>query len=231
VLKRLKARGFDADKVGRLSAFIIDEMRKGLATYRDAESAKLFGERLDSGKIEFRVRGDEGDWIMPDHIWTSASESAPRLTGKTGAALERSLFLPIYSSELNKDETKVAIYLDAEAVIKWWHRNGTERGSYALRGWRRGNVYPDFVFAALRDDTGQRIVALESKGDHLDNLDTAYKRTLLERLTAAYGEKAVGKSGELDLGSQSADYEAAVVLFKDMDRELPKLIGGIGETR
>lgn len=165
---------------------------------------------------------------MPDHIWTSAAESAPKLPNKTGGPLERSLFLPVYSGELNTDETKVAIYLDAEAVIRWWHRNGTERGSYALRGWRRGNVYPDFVFAALQDESGQRIVALESKGDHLDSLDTAYKRKLLKRLTAAYGTRAAGKSNELGLGGKSADYEAAAVLFKAMDRELPKLVNPAG---
>jgi type III restriction enzyme len=228
VLARLGERGFDAEKIGRLSAFIIDQLRKALGKWREREAAKLFGERLDSGRIEFRIRGDGGDWIAPDHIWTTAAENSPKIIGKTGAALERSLFLPIYASELNPDETGVAVYLDAETVIKWWHRNGTERGSYALRGWRKGNVYPDFVFAALRDDSGERIVALESKGDHLDNLDTAYKRKLLDKLTDAYGKKAAGKAGELGLSGEDIRYKAAVVLFDDMDRDLPKLIKGEG---
>ena len=224
VVDQLNARDFDADMIGRMTTFIVDEMRKHLGAYRDGQAAKIFGERLDTSQIEFRVRGDEGDWIAPDHIWTSAAEGAPQINNKTGGALERSLFLPVYASELNSDETKVAVYLDAEAVIKWWHRNGTERGSYALRGWRRGNVYPDFVFASLRDDNGERIVALESKGDHLDNLDTAYKRQLLDQLTKAYGKKAATKSGELGLEGKAVDYQAAVVLFKDMDRDLPRLI-------
>lgn len=229
VLKRLETRGFEAEKIGRLSAFIIDEMRKGLGKWREVRAATLFAERLDSGQIEFRIRGDDGDWVAPDHIWTSAAETAAPLLGKTHGALERSLFLPVYASELNKDETKVAVYLDAEAVIKWWHRNGTERGSYALRGWRKGNVYPDFVFAALRDESGERIVALESKGDHLDNLDTDYKRKLLDSLTAAFGKKAGAKTDELALGGKSVDYEAALVLFEDMDRDLPKLVNPSGK--
>ncbi len=228
-LARLGERGFDADKIGRLSAFIIDQLRKALGKWRESEAAKLFGERLDSGQVEFRIRGDGGDWIAPDHIWTTAAETSPRMTGKTGAALKRSLFLPVYAGELNPDETGVAVYLDAETVVKWWHRNGTERGSYALRGWRKGNVYPDFVFAALRDDSGERIVALESKGDHLDNLDTAYKRKLLDKLTDAYGQKAAGKAGELGLGGKDIHYKAAVVLFDDMDRDLPKIVDGAAE--
>lgn len=226
VLARLEQRGFDAEKLGRLSAFIIDELRKALGKWRDEQAAVLFSERLDSGQIEFRVRGDAGDWIAPDHIWTTAAEGAPPLLGRTHGALERSLFLPVYASELNKDETKVAIYLDAEAVVKWWHRNGTERGSYALRGWRKGNVYPDFVFAALRGDQGERLVALESKGDHLQNLDTAYKRELLDRLTKAYGARAAATGGELALGGKAVDYQAAVILFADMDRDLPKMLTG-----
>lgn len=147
------------------------------------------------------------------------------MTSQTGGALERSLFLPIYASELNNEETQVAVYLDAEHAIKWWHRNGTDRGSYALRGWRRGNVYPDFVFAALRDDKGERIVALESKGDQLaGNLDTEYKRKLLETLTQAYGKGAAGDKDKLDLGGKSVDYEAAVVLFSEWKAKVPDVI-------
>jgi type III restriction enzyme len=124
---------------------------------------------------------------------------------------------------LNADETKVAVYLDAESAIKWWHRNGTDRGSYALRGWRRGNVYPDFVFAALKGDAGERVVAMESKGDQLaGNLDTEYKRQLLETLTAKFG-----KGTEALLAPQKAvDFEAAVVLFSEWQAKLPKLIEG-----
>ncbi|WP_106640872.1 DEAD/DEAH box helicase family protein [Allosphingosinicella vermicomposti] len=227
ILARLRARGFGDELIGRLSAYIIDEARKALAKWRDKQAAAIFADRLDSGHVEFRVRGDAGDWIAPDHIWTSAPDNAPQVPSKSGGALERSLFLPVYASDLNDDEKHVAVYLDAEAVIKWWHRNGTDRGSYALRGWRRGNVYPDFLFASLRDDASERLVAIESKGDQLaGNLDTEYKRELLEMLTKAYGKSAGGKSGELPMPSKTVDYEAAVVLFSDMNAKLPVLING-----
>lgn len=227
VLDRLKAREFDNGMIGRMSAFIVDELRKCLTKWRETQAAKIFGERLDAGQIEFRVRGDAGDWIAPDHIWTSTAQGASQLTQGSGTPLERSLFLPVYASELNNDETAVAVYLDAEHVIKWWHRNGTDRGSYALRGWRRGNVYPDFVFAALRDDSGERIVAMESKGDQLaGNLDTEYKRQLLDKLTDAYGKAAAGNGTELSLGGKSIDYGAAVVLFSEWKAKLPSLITG-----
>ena len=206
-----------------MSGFIIEELRKALGRWREGQAAKVFRDKLDSGQIEFRIRGDAGDWIAPDHIWTTAADTAPQVRSHTGGALERSLFLPVYASELNGDETKVAVYLDAESAIKWWHRNSTDRGSYALRGWRRGNVYPDFVFAALKGDAGERIVAMEAKGDQLaGNLDTEYKRQLLKTLTGKFGNGAAA----FPAPAQSVDYEAAVVLFSEWQAKLPKLIAG-----
>jgi len=232
ILARLQTRGFSNELIGRLSAFIIDEARKALARWRDGQAALIFAARLNSGQIEFRVRGDAGDWIAPDHIWTTAPENAPQVPSKTGGALERSLFLPVYASDLNDDERQVAVYLDAEAVIKWWHRNGTDRGSYALRGWRCGNVYPDFVFASLRDDAGDRLVAMESKGDQLaGNLDTEYKRQLLDALSKAFGREAVPNDGELPLAARQLEFDAAVVLFSEMNTRLPVLLRGGEESQ
>ena len=227
ILAKLLARGFGNELIGRLSAYIIDEARKALAKWRDKQAATIFADSLKAGHVEFRVRGDAGDWIAPDHIWTSAPHNAPQVPSKTGGPLGRSLFLPVYASDLNDDEKHVAVYLDAEAVIKWWHRNGTDRSSYALRGWRRGSIYPDFVFASLRSDAGERLVAIESKGDQLaGNLDTEYKRELLETLTKAYGKSAGAKSGEIPIPSKSLDFQAAVILFSEMNTKFPVLIDG-----
>jgi type III restriction enzyme len=224
VLARLEARGFDQEKLGALSSYIIDELRKVLAKWRDDEAAKVFADRLASGRIEFRIRGDGGDWIMPIELVVIAGENADLLSRATGTPLERSLFLPIFKHELNGEEQGLARKLDESALISWWHRNGTVRGDYALRGWRRGKVYPDFIFAAIKHGGGQRLVALESKGDQLDNRDTAYKATVLAMLTEAYVNRASATGGELELESETPEYQAAVVLFSDMEAELPKII-------
>lgn len=224
MLDRLEARGFDADTIGRLSALIIDRLRKHLGQWRDDQAARIFAERLESGQIEFRIRGDAGDWIMPTELFAIAQENADLLTRSSGTALERSLFLPIFKHELNGEEQGLARKLDESAMIHWWHRNGTVRGDYALRGWRRGKVYPDFVFAAIKDGDGQRLIALESKGDQLNNLDTAYKGALLAKLSDVYATHASATSGELGLESAAPAYQAALVLFGDMDAHLPGLI-------
>ena len=224
VLTRLEERGFDDAKIGSLTSFIIDELRKKLASWRDDQAAALFAEGLDSGQIEFRIRGDEGDWIMPSQFFVIATANAETLQSTTGGALERNLFTPVFKHELNGEEQGLARKLDDNAMINWWHRNGTAFGSYALRGWKRGRVYPDFVFAVVNDGENKRLVALESKGDQLDNLDTAYKRNLLAKLTEAYGKHVSSTAGKLALASDAPDYDAAVVLFGDMDAELPDLI-------
>jgi type III restriction enzyme len=229
VLARLEARGFDEAKIGSLASFIIDELRKKLASWRDDQAAALFAEGLDSGQIEFRIRGDEGDWIMPSQFFVIATANAETLQSTTGGALERNLFTPVFKHELNGEEQGLARKLDDNAMINWWHRNGTAYGSYALRGWKRGRVYPDFVFAVVNDGKKKRLVALESKGDQLDNLDTAYKRNLLAKLTEAYGKHSSETSGKLALSRDAPEYEAAVVLFSDMDERLPSLINSQGK--
>jgi type III restriction enzyme len=188
LLAKLRARGWDDADFGRLASFLIDELRKELTKARETFAATLFSERLDNGQIQFALRGDGQDWLAPAELLTHQPDNAPQLLGAGGGALESSLFLPIYRAELNDEEQEVAVYLDRESAVRWWHRNGTGRGSYGLRGWRRGNVYPDFLLAANRDEAKrERVVVLETKGVHLaGNEDTEYKCALLERLTAAF---------------------------------------------
>ena len=109
--------------------------------------------------------------------------------------------------------------------MRWWHRNGTSRGGYGLRGWRRGSVYPDFLIAATRIPADQeRIVVLETKGVHLaGNEDTEYKRVLLDKLTTSF-RVAVKRDDGLPLPMQPFDFTAALVVFSDVKARLPALI-------
>ena len=101
------------------------------------------------------------------------------MLGADGGPLQRSSFAPLYKSDLNQDEREVAVYLDAEKSLIWWHRNVAQH-QYALQGWRRERIYPDFLFAVRPGNQygrGNRLVVMETKGDHLQgNLDTEYKR-------------------------------------------------------
>lgn len=227
LLAKLRAAGWTDQLFGRLASFLIDELRKALVRERERQAPELFRAGLASGSVEFAIRGDAQDWQMPPEYWTTQPDDADQVQSSGGGSLVRSLFLPIYAGELNEQERKFAVYLDGNDAVRWWHRNGTVRGSYGLRGWRRGNVYPDFLFAAMKEESGRdRIVVIETKGEQLEgNRDTVYKRALLETLSGAFTE-ATAKAGELGLDHSPFDFSAAVVLFDEIDAKLPAVIRG-----
>ena len=225
LLAALRIRGFDEEMLGRFAALITDELRRGLAKARDKQAEAHFKEEVLAGRIQFRLRLDGGDWRMPFHMDTTEPVNAHQLAGRTGAALERSLFSPVYSNELNCDEQDVAIYLDGEATLIWWHRN-VARAQYGIQGWKRGKVYPDFIFAVRSDGAGNRITILETKGDQLDNLDTAYKREMLSFLSDRFSWDDGVPAGELELVRNDGDtVQCTLILMSEWQAKLPTYIG------
>ena len=226
LLAGLRGQGWSDVLIGRLSAFIIAELRTDLAKEREARAAALFADALDAGTIRFGVQGGDADWTAPAEIFTTLPVHAQQLSASSGGALERSLFLPIYAAELNDPESKFAVYLDRDDAVRWWHRNGTTPRSYALRGWRRGNVFPDFLFGTLHDGARDRIVVIETKGEQLaGNTDTEYKRALLSLLSKKF-DPMPRPGGSLDVASATFNYTAAVVLFGELDAAMPGIIRG-----
>jgi type III restriction enzyme len=223
LVAKLKARGWDDALLGKLATLVVDRLRGALNKERETQAQAFFKAGLADGSIHFALRGDGGDWFAPDHIATSQAMTAAQLSSASGKPLAHSLFLPIYKADLNDAEHSFAIYLDDASAVRWWHRNGSGRGSYAVRGWRRGNVYPDFLIGALRDATQrQRIVVIETKGEQLDgNLDTVYKRELLDTLTKTMAAKRPGTGP-----GAAFEFAAAVVLFQDLNASFPPLIAG-----
>jgi type III restriction enzyme len=178
----LRDRGFDDAKLGKLASLIVEELRKGLDAVRNEKAEARFKTEVAAGRIQFRLRLDGRNWRMPPTVETTEHENGRQVVSKTGGALEKSLFSPVYENELNKDERDVAVYLDGEKALTWWHRN-VARTQYGLQGWRKAKIYPDFIFAVQSEGAAKRITVLETKGDQLDNLDTAYKREVLSFLS------------------------------------------------
>lgn len=196
ITKGLKDRGFDESKIGLLSSFIIEELRKYLILERDKLAESIFINKVASESIQFRLRTDSHNWVMPEHIWTDLPENAEKLTRNSGDVVEKSLFAPEYRKELNNDEQDFACYLDEHKALVWWHRNVAKSGQYFVQGWRKNKVYPDFIFAA----NDKRIVVIETKGDQLEgNLDTTYKKKLLQTINDNFQMENVKKAGELEL--------------------------------
>ncbi|WP_128515655.1 DEAD/DEAH box helicase [Tabrizicola thermarum] len=221
----LEARGFDAAKLGAASGVIIDRLRLALTKERDARAEALFRAAVKAGDIQFRLRLDGHNWPMPDHMLTLEAANAPHLTGGDGGALTRSLFSPVFRNELNGQEQNVAVHLDGDATVKWWHRNVAKAGyGMGLQGWKRGRIYPDFIFATGGNAGAGRIVVLETKGDHLQNPDTDYKRDVLDFLTQNFSWDQAVPAGQLQIAMTGETVECALVLMEDIPARLPALL-------
>ena len=196
IIKGLEQRGFDENKIGLLSSFILEELRKYLVGKRDTLAEDIFISKVADESIQFRLRTDTHNWVMPEHMWTDLAENSEKLTRSNGDVVEKSLFAPAYKLEFNNDEQDFACYLDEHKALVWWHRNVAKSGQYFVQGWRKNKVYPDFIFAV----NDKRVVVIETKGDQLEgNLDTTYKKKLLQTINDNFKVEKVKKAGELEL--------------------------------
>ena len=224
LLTGLHIRGFDAEKLGIHSALILDVLRKGLILERDERAEAIFKQDVVDGKIHFRLRLDGSDWSMPTWLDSAAPQNNRQLIGKTGAPVQKSLFAPIYEKELNREEREVAVYLDGHQTLIWWHRN-VARSQYGLQGWKRAKIYPDFIFATPFNRDSRRITVLETKGNHLDNPDTAYKRDLLRFLSDNFLHQNQSHVGTVDLVRNKGDVvRCDLVLMSEWRSKLPTLL-------
>ncbi|MGR3525226.1 MAG: DEAD/DEAH box helicase [Paracoccaceae bacterium] len=225
LLNGLEARGFDAAKLGAAGGVILDTLRLALDKERTRRAEQLFKGDVQAGRIQFRLRVAGPNWQMPDNIWTTEPDQSPVLRSASDEPLERSLFSPVLKNELNTEERAVAVHLDGDAAVKWWHRN-VAKTDYGLQGWKRGRIYPDFIFATGGSVGADRIVILETKGDHLQNPDTDYKRSVLKFLSDSFSLDQAVPAGQLQIAMTGETIECALVLMEDIPTQLPRLIQG-----
>jgi len=223
LVSALHSRGFDGPSLGRVAGLIVEELRNGLRIERDTRSEEVFKAGAKEGYIQFHLRLDGRDWHMPFHMDTTAATNAPQLLNATGGPLEKSLFVPVYQQDLNADEREVAVYLDGESALTWWHRN-VARSQYGIQGWQDRKIYPDFIFAIRPDGKPERITVMETKGDYLDNLDTDYKRELMSFLSRGRWRRQMEVRDGLPLSSgELPSFHYELVLMSDWKTRLPQL--------
>jgi type III restriction enzyme len=221
--KELMKRGFDEAKLGNASIYILEELRKWMQEQRDLLAEKQFMTDVAAERIQFRLRADRELWKMPTEIDTTYAETAMQLPRNTGGPLEQSLFSPVYHDDFNSEEREFACYLDEKNALRWWHRNVAKTG-YGIQGWKKNRVYPDFIFARERTNETDRIFVWEMKGLQLEgNLDTEYKRKLLQTVSTHYRAEDGMKAGTLQLVGQAGEaIECDLVLMDEWKTEVNK---------
>ena len=224
LIEALRDRGFDNRKLGGMARLIIEEMRSELAQERDVRAEALFKVAVADGNIQFRLRLDGRNWRMPFHVDTTEPADARQLVSTSGGALERSLFAPVYERELNRDEREVAVYLDGEETLTWWHRN-VARAQYGIQGWRRERSILISSSRYRRMELPAVSPFSKTKGDHLDNLDTAYKREVLSFLSSSFAWEDCTPAGELELVTDRGQtVQCALILMSEWKTKLPQLL-------
>ena len=228
LLEQLTERGLSTYQIGGRTCQVIETLRVHLRDERDRLAEELFMDSVQEGSIQFHLRTDRNDWEMPSEMTTLRSPDSQQLYRDDGKIVENSIFSPVYRDDFSSDyERRVACYLDGYKALRWWHRN-VARHQYAIQGWRKQKVYPDFIFAMTADDKKERFYVLETKGDQLaGNLDTKYKQKLLELCNDAFELEKISPKGELELVGKDGKTVSCAMIFEetwktDIAQVLPK---------
>jgi len=191
--------------------FIIEELKKLLSAEKDRLSENIFKSMLEKGQLKFLIIGQDFGFKFPNKI--KVKRTAKTLTKSDGQPLQRSLFEFVPEEAFNETEKNVAWYLEDQDKLFFWYRN-VSRHDYFIQGWRKQKVYPDFIFTSSENKKSSKlesVYVVETKGLHLKNEDTDYKKALFEICSKMAERK---KIGELALALKETPMKFEVV-FED----------------
>ena len=139
---------------------------------------QVFRELIDRKVLCFFLLYSKGGYRLPSNIRVKSNAKA--LVRRDNSAIQRSLFSFVPEEELNDMEKSVAIYLDEQEKLLWWYRN-LSRQDYYVQGWKKHRIYPDFVVTDINNKVQNdyaKVYIVETKGLHLKNEDTDYKKNV-----------------------------------------------------
>ena len=188
--ERLKADGKTEENIYDRRSYLAHALREHVKNEVEKQAEQVFRNKLDRGEIRFDLETQEPNYRMVDsyEIHVNPDEDRPLLS-RNYEPVQLTLFEPVFEQQFDSElEKKFAYYLDEEKALRWWHRVAArQRGAYYLQGWKRGRIYPDFVAMANEVGGVTRVLIFDTKGEHLEgNLDTEYKRKVLETLEGAF---------------------------------------------
>ena len=160
--------------------FIVQELVKCATAERDRLAEIVFTELVSSKKLRFLLLKEDAGYRLPSKI--AIRKGARKLTREDNSPLQLSLFEQVAEESVNTDEQSVAWYFEKQEQLLWWYRN-LSRQDYRIQGWRKHGIYPDFIVsrASVADRADfDKVFIVESKGIHLKNEDTDYKKNVFK---------------------------------------------------
>jgi len=182
----------------------------------DQQTETQFKRLFDTKKLCFYLLCDECRFQIPESV--EIRPTTP-LFHANGDQVARSLY-DYVDDNLNEYERSVALFLDHHPQVLWWYRNLVGRDNFAIQGFRRQQIYPDFVVQEGKENGKQRkpvarVLVLDSKGKHLKGSeDTNYKRQV-----ANYFEKTGKKVTWQQLGEGFESHQFRFQILDEGDYE------------
>jgi type III restriction enzyme len=197
---------------------LIDDMLVDLREQVDAAAERVFRGKVGAGDIVFKLLAapfDDLNFAFEEVATANVADGAKPLFRHGMGELERSLYDRVFESDVNGYEKEVALYLDEASAVGWWWRIVARKG-WALKGWRRGNIYPDFLVKLESDGAQARMLVLETKGKQLGGSDdTVFKQKVFALLEQAY---ANGKeAGAVELFADRPDAMRFSILLQEQN--------------
>lgn len=150
-----------------------------LQSERDRLCHDLFIQLVEEGKLRFVLMEGKA-YQVPKHIEIPNRHLKPLTDDDTGKSVQLSLFDdPVPEEDFNELERSVALYLEKQEKLLWWYRNLVSKDYYAIQGWQKHKIYADLLATKKSEANPEDydvIYVLETKGNHLDNPDTGYKK-------------------------------------------------------
>jgi len=175
-------KGFDAETLDRDAGYIAREIEKRLIKHKCEQERTAFEELVSKGTLLLVVSDDEKTgFSMPEKdVVSNSAWSAYRLN----------LYESVDASTLNSLERDVAQYIEDSPNVIWWARNKAEKSWYAIQGWQKNKIRPDFVIASKNKDGAlEFLYVVESKGEQLTgNPDTQYKTDVFSTMNKMRGD-------------------------------------------
>lgn len=225
-LTALRARDFTEDQLLASRYRLIEKMRADLLADIHVQTERIFCDLLANGGLSFRLEGKGLSWELVEKVAFAVTQPPdyPIDHKANGQPVEKSLFERIWSRHFNSLEKDVALYIDDVKAVRWWHRIAVQADWY-LDGWKKKRVFPDFL-VALEETDGKpsKLVVVETKGLHLKNEDTDYKRKLFETLER-HSDGGV-PVGELTLEAKPGTMRFRLVLEGDWKSQVDAALAG-----
>jgi len=213
---------YDRKMIADNFVFIIEELRKQLDREKDRLAENIFRQMLASDRMRFLVIGEKFDFTFPKSI--SVKPAARTLNRKDGRPLQLSLFEFVPEEEFNETEKAVAWYLEGQKRLFFWYRNRSRR-DYAIQGWRKHKIYPDFIFTSTsseNEDDYEQVYVVETKGLHLmGSPDTDYK---MEMFSLCNKEAKARSRSELGLAVKNKVLRFEVLAEDEWEAKLNDML-------